>query len=89
MGGQGADRVQKMTAKKHILVLNGSASAQSSNERLIERFRRAMAVDDDVRIWPALKSIPHFDPELSVGDDDLHGQAGGDYNCVGQWTEGA
>jgi len=28
--------------KKEIIALNGSASAQSSNERLIQRFREAM-----------------------------------------------
>ena len=24
--------------------------------------------DNEVKIWPDLKSLPHFDPELSVGD---------------------
>lgn len=57
-----------MENKKNILVINGSASVRSSNERLIERFRRAMDGDNEVKVWPDLKSLPHFDPELSVGD---------------------
>src|ERR1700677_1434613 len=57
-----------MTNRKNILVINGSASAHSSNERLIERFRRAMEEENEVSVWPDLKSIPHFDPELSVGE---------------------
>jgi chromate reductase, NAD(P)H dehydrogenase (quinone) len=57
-----------MTNRKNILVINGSASVHSSNERLIERFRRAMEEENEVSVWPDLKSIPHFDPELSVGE---------------------
>jgi chromate reductase len=58
--------------RKHILAINGSASARSSNERLIERFKRAIEADSggeyEITIWPSLKSLPHFDPELAVGE---------------------
>jgi chromate reductase len=57
-----------MDNKKNILVINGSASAHSSNERLIERFRKAMEGENEMNVWPDLKSIPHFDPDLAVGD---------------------
>ncbi len=57
-----------MTNRKNILVINGSASTRSSNERLIERFRRVMEGENELRVWPDLKLIPHFDPELSVGE---------------------
>src|ERR1700744_3022431 len=72
----------KTTAMKTILVINGSASTRSSNERLIQRFREMMEGQGaretlgasrhdrkyEVKIWPNLKTIPHFDPELSTGE---------------------
>lgn len=78
MGRSGPNRVQAITKnemtreRKQILAINGSASAHSSNERLIERFNRAIEAGGggayEIRICPSLKSLPHFDPELSVGE---------------------
>lgn len=57
-----------MNGKKEILLLNGSASAQSSNEKLIRRLERELSADYLLNIYFDLKVIPHFDPERSVGD---------------------
>ncbi|HXD78746.1 MAG TPA: NADPH-dependent FMN reductase [Puia sp.] len=54
--------------KKNILIINGSASAASSNGRLIGRLVKAMERDFGITLAPDLKTIPHFDPELSTGD---------------------
>lgn len=58
-----------MRNQKTILIINGSASAHSSNGRLIEKLRQAMNSDDkfNLVIWPDLKTIPHFDADLTVG----------------------
>lgn len=61
-----------MTDKKTILVINGSASVSSSNERLIERLKGVMEAKGrgafEIIVWPSLKTLPHFDPELAVGE---------------------
>jgi chromate reductase len=57
-----------MNGKKEILLLNGSASAQSSNEKLIRRLVEALSTDYVLAVYYDLKVIPHFDPERSVGD---------------------
>jgi hypothetical protein len=62
-----------MENKKEILVLNGSACAHSSNERLIERFKDASDVEFKVTVWPDLKLLPHFDPEVSVVISSVRG----------------
>jgi chromate reductase len=56
-----------MSMAKQILVFNGSASAQSSNGRLVERFVNAMGEAFDVRFCPDLKSLPHFDADQTIG----------------------
>ena len=57
-----------MNYTKNILILNGSASAQSSNEKLIRRLEEALARDFVLTIYFDLKVIRHFDPELSVAE---------------------
>ena len=57
-----------MNKKKEIVAINGSASAHSSNERLINRFIQATSDEHEVKVWPDLKLIPHFDPEVTAGD---------------------
>lgn len=67
----GKDRIQiriMTSKKKEIIAINGSASAHSSNERLIEQFKRTVEEEYAVTVWPDLKAIPHFDPELAAGD---------------------
>lgn len=55
-----------MPVKKHLLLLNGSASQNSSNERLIEYLARSLQEHFEVEVFNALKTLPHFDPELSA-----------------------
>ena len=48
-----------------IFVINGSASSRSSNHSLIENIRRLSADDFQLDIFDSLKTLPHFDTELS------------------------
>ncbi|MBL7704401.1 MAG: NAD(P)H-dependent oxidoreductase [Taibaiella sp.] len=52
--------------RKNILVLNGSASADSANQKLIHLL--ALWTEDhlELNLYPELKLLPHFNPELSV-----------------------
>lgn len=52
--------------RKNILVLNGSASADSANQKLIGQL--ALWMDDhfELKFCPDLKLLPHFNPELSI-----------------------
>ena len=51
---------------KKILVINGSASKNSSNQKLIENFAVLTKDFFILTIFEALKTLPHFDPELST-----------------------
>ncbi|ULQ51730.1 NADPH-dependent FMN reductase [Flavihumibacter fluvii] len=55
-----------MKSRKSIFAINGSASQNSSNEKLINNFCRLTNDVFDVTVFNDLKSLPHFDPELSV-----------------------
>lgn len=57
-----------MPAKKTLLAINGSASQRSSNERLIDNLADLVKDHFDVVIYDRLKTLPHFDPQLS-GDN--------------------
>ena len=55
-----------MTKRKNIFVIIGSASRNSANQKLIDVFA-ALTIDDfKLTIYNDLKSLPHFDPELSI-----------------------
>ncbi|MBL7932351.1 MAG: NAD(P)H-dependent oxidoreductase [Bacteroidia bacterium] len=51
---------------KNILIINGSASSNSSNERLIAKLVRLIDRDFNCSVFHELKLLPHFDPQLSV-----------------------
>lgn len=53
-----------MTASRKILIINGSASQGSSNQRLIDRISERLT-GFDITVFNELKSLPHFDPQLS------------------------
>lgn len=55
-----------MTDKKNILVIIGSASKNSSNEKLIDNFANLTKDCFSLKILNDLKTLPHFDPELSI-----------------------
>lgn len=56
------------TERKRILVINGSASTNSANQQLIDQL--ALWTKDflELDIYPDLKHLPHFSPELSIAD---------------------
>ncbi|NEW81535.1 MAG: NAD(P)H-dependent oxidoreductase [Mariniphaga sp.] len=57
-----------MAEKKNIFVIIGSASSNSANLKLVEKIA-SMAVNEfNFTIFNDLKSLPHFDPELSVNN---------------------
>ncbi|HQQ98397.1 MAG TPA: NAD(P)H-dependent oxidoreductase [Cyclobacteriaceae bacterium] len=52
---------------KHLLLINGSASHASSNERIIRWLGNQLAGEFEVTLLGDLKVLPHFDPDLSSG----------------------
>lgn len=57
-----------MTAKKNIFAIIGSASSDSSNLKLVEQIAGLTEDVFNVTIFNDLKTLPHFDPELSAVD---------------------
>ncbi|OUD29164.1 NADPH-dependent FMN reductase [Flavobacterium sp. FPG59] len=55
-----------MSEKKNIFAIIGSASANSSNLKLVEKIASLTTDIFDLTIFSDLKSLPHFDPELSA-----------------------
>jgi NAD(P)H-dependent FMN reductase len=55
-----------MTEKKNILIIIGSASDNSANLKLMEILADIAQPVFNVTIFNSLKSLPHFDPELST-----------------------
>lgn len=53
---------------KKIFVINGSASKNSSNEKLIENIEQLTKDWFSLTVFNSLKELPHFDPELSITD---------------------
>lgn len=51
---------------KKIFVINGSASKNSSNQKLIDNFASLTKDFFSLAIFEDLKKLPHFDPELSI-----------------------
>ena len=57
-----------MSNKKQVFAIIGSASNHSANERLIDYISQLTEDFFDLSIFTGLKTLPHFDPELSIGD---------------------
>lgn len=55
-----------MTGMKKIFVINGSASENSSNQKLIDYFTELTKDFFSLTVFNDLKTLPHFDPELSI-----------------------
>ncbi|MFZ1678107.1 MAG: NADPH-dependent FMN reductase [Saprospiraceae bacterium] len=51
---------------KKIFVINGSASENSSNQKLIDIFADLTKDSFDLTVFNDLKTLPHFDPALSI-----------------------
>lgn len=54
-----------MTQKKNILAIIGSASSNSTNLKLVEKIASLTINEFNLTIFNDLKTLPHFDPELS------------------------
>lgn len=54
-----------MIKKKRIFILIGSASDNSTNQKLIENFEHLTKEELEITIYTQLKTLPHFDPQLS------------------------
>jgi chromate reductase, NAD(P)H dehydrogenase (quinone) len=54
-----------MTKKKNILAIIGSASSNSTNLKLVEKIASLTNNEFSLTIFNDLKTLPHFDPELS------------------------
>jgi NAD(P)H-dependent FMN reductase len=57
-----------MENKKNIFVIIGSASQNSANQKLIDYIAKQLKDDFNFKIYNELKSLPHFDPELSLSN---------------------
>jgi chromate reductase len=55
-----------MPDKKNILAIIGSASSNSANLKLVEKIASLTSKLLNITIYNDLKTLPHFDPELSV-----------------------
>jgi chromate reductase, NAD(P)H dehydrogenase (quinone) len=57
-----------ITEKKNIFVIIGSAGKNSANEKLVDNFANLTKDFFSLTIFKDLKTLPHFDPELSVNN---------------------
>ncbi|PKP14140.1 MAG: FMN reductase [Bacteroidetes bacterium HGW-Bacteroidetes-3] len=55
-----------MTERKNILAIIGSASSNSANLKLVEKIASLTENEFNLTIFNDLKTLPHFDPELSA-----------------------
>jgi chromate reductase, NAD(P)H dehydrogenase (quinone) len=55
-----------MNPKKNILAIIGSASVHSANLQLVEKIAALTEGVFELNIYQDLKTLPHFDPELSL-----------------------
>ena len=57
-----------MVETKNIFVLIGSASLHSANQKLVDYLAKLMQDKFHFIVYPDLKTLPHFDPELSANN---------------------
>jgi len=55
-----------MTEKKNVFVIIGSAGKNSANQKLVDSFANLSKGAFNLTIYNDLKTLPHFDPELST-----------------------
>lgn len=55
-----------MADKKNIFAIIGSASSNSANHKLVEKIADRAKRKFNLTIYNDLKTLPHFDPELSA-----------------------
>jgi chromate reductase, NAD(P)H dehydrogenase (quinone) len=57
-----------MADKKNILAIIGSASSNSANHKLVDKISSLTSEKFHLTIYNDLKTLPHFDPELSANN---------------------
>ena len=57
-----------MRDKKNIFAIVGSASSNSANQKLVEKIADLSSKNFNLTIYNRLKFLPHFDPDLSIGN---------------------
>ncbi|MBY0481194.1 MAG: NAD(P)H-dependent oxidoreductase [Chitinophagaceae bacterium] len=57
-----------MTDKKNIFAIIGSASSDSSNLKIVKKIASLTTDKFNLTMFNDLKSLPHFDPELSANN---------------------
>lgn len=55
-----------MSSFKNILAINGSAGSNSANGKLLNYLQGLAGDQMRITVYNSLKSLPHFDPELSL-----------------------
>lgn len=55
-----------MTDRKNIFAIIGSAGSSSANQKLVEKIAGLTRKIFNLTIYTDLKTLPHFDPELSI-----------------------
>jgi len=60
--------VKRVIRKKNILAIIGSASSNSSNLSLVNRIAELSNDEFNFTIFNRLSELPHFNPELSIGE---------------------
>ena len=60
-----------MIGKRTIFAIIGSASENSSSEKLIENFSSLTKDVFRVKVFNRLKTLPHFDPQLAIDNPPL------------------
>lgn len=58
-----------MKEKKNIFVIVGSASRNSANQKLVDNIANFTKEELCLTVFNNLKTLPHFDPELSTDDN--------------------
>jgi len=57
--------------KKNIFAIVGSASRNSSNQKLVDNIAKMTMDDFNITVYSDLKRLPHFNPELSIENTPL------------------
>lgn len=57
-----------MSDKKNIVAIIGSASDTSANKKLVRYLSNLTRDDFNLTLFNDLKTLPHFDPELSINN---------------------
>jgi NAD(P)H-dependent FMN reductase len=61
-----SEKINLVKERKRIFAIIGSASRNSVNQKLVEKFAALVEEELSVTIFNSLRELPHFDPEESI-----------------------